>query len=160
MGTNQENTPSSDKKETGSRNNPGHEETRKSELQQATRDRRHMENGHMTAGGTAGRRNAKTIIRGTRSTEESSLQSGETWLFVGGLHHSTQEEALINYIKRNGIEGEIQCERLDTRGRNRAFKAGIPLSDISSVKTPDFLPQGVTVKRHSFRRPWSTGVEL
>lgn len=160
LGTNQENTLSNDEKETGSRNNPGHEETSKAELQQTTRDHRHMENGHTTTGGTAGRRNANTIIRGTRLMEESSLQSGETWLFVGGLHHNTQEDALINYIKRNGVEGEIQCERLDTRGRNRAFKVGIPLSYISSVKTPDFWPQGVTVKRYSFRRPWSTGVEL
>lgn len=98
-------------------------------------------------------------IRGTKPTELSELQGGCAWLYVGGLHQNTEEEKLLSFLKNNGISGDLECERLETKGRNRAFKLGLPLSELDKVKRSEFWPQGITVRRYNFRQR-NPGVEL
>ena len=81
-------------------------------------------------------------------------------MYIGSLHHTTREETLINFLQKNGITGDIQCEMLETKGRNKSFKFGLPLGELDKVKSSEFWPKGVAIRRFNFRRQGRTGVEL
>ena len=44
---------------------------------------------------------------------------------------------------RKGIEGEIDCEQLETKGRSKGFKVGFNLEELQKMEDPDFLPKNI-----------------
>ena len=93
------------------------------------------------------------FIRGTRKKEEE-LRATErmAWIFIGKLKQSTSKEAIVRYLGKHGIQGNIECERLDTRGNKKAYKVGFPLHYLGKTKNPVFWPEGIIVRRFQFRR--------
>ncbi|PSN53919.1 hypothetical protein C0J52_02455 [Blattella germanica] len=76
-----------------------------------------------------GRRNRRRQqVIGTMA-EETDLKAGQriTWIYVGRVHEQTSTAMLIQHVKRNGIKEEIECEEVETPGRLKAFKLGIPI---------------------------------
>ena len=55
------------------------------------------------------------------------------------------------YLQKNGITDSIECEELQTRGRNKASRLGIPYSHLPQVEILDFWPKGVHVGCFQFR---------
>lgn len=104
-----------------------------------------------------------TGIQGTRPFDTAcNLRAADrkAWLFIGRLHPTTDAETLTFHLKDAGIQGEIECEQIETRGRTKAFKIGIPFEDRERATTPEIWPEGILVRRFSFRRPTFEGVRL
>lgn len=91
-------------------------------------------------------------VYGTKE-ETGDLQAAikMAWLFVGRLRDNTTADTLKTYLQKNGITDSIECEELQTRGRNKAFRLGIPYSHLPQVELPEFWPKGVRVGRFQFR---------
>ena len=73
------------------------------------------------------------------------------WLYIGRLQEETDIQNVIKYLKESRITGEIDCEQLETRGRNRAFKIGFDFDKLEEVNDPDFWPRNVLVRPFRFR---------
>lgn len=86
--------------------------------------------------------------------EDRELQAGDrmAWIYVGQLKQSTREQHIIQYLTNNGVEGDIACEDLRSRGPHKAFKVGIPFESLADTTDPSFWPRGVRVRRFRFRR--------
>ena len=100
------------------------------------------------------RRRISSTIIGTKHNDDEDIQpaSRNAWLYVGKLRSSTTEQGLKNYFQRNGIEREIECEMLNTRGTMKAFKVGIPFEYLNEVGKAEFWPAGIHVRRFRFFR--------
>ncbi|KAJ4426308.1 hypothetical protein ANN_27122 [Periplaneta americana] len=96
----------------------------------------------------------KAKIQGTKPPSVCTLKPAEhkMWLYVGKLHPETSSEDLTCFIKANEIREEIECEQLETKGKNRAFRVGIPLKYNDKINAPEAWPEGVLVRRYIFRR--------
>lgn len=92
--------------------------------------------------------------------EKTDIQSGIAFIYVGGCKETTDEEKLTNFLERNGISGDIKCERLETKGINRAFKVCVQISELQKIYSPDLWPRGLTVRRFQFRRPRNNDAEI
>ena len=105
------------------------------------------------------RRNQETLI-GTGTDAENQLEAATrlAWLYVGRLKQNTTEDILTNFLRKNGVS-DIDCEQLNSIGRNKAFKVGIPFQHFDMVNKPEFWPAGVTVRRFRLRGSCS-GVSL
>lgn len=103
-----------------------------------------------------------TRIIGTKETSNGRIRAGErtAWIYVGRLHYTTEKEDIITYLKEGGIKGKIEGEQLNTAGRNKSFKIGIPYEEKSKAEQPDFWPEGVIVRQYTFRRAQETGIRL
>lgn len=101
----------------------------------------------------------ETVI-GTK--EDGELQAGErmAWLFVGRLKSTTTAETLKNYLGKNGIDGDVDVEEIQTRGRTKAFRVGFRFSHLEKTESADFWPKGVLALRFLFRRARYEGVSL
>ena len=99
------------------------------------------------------RQNRKITI-GTKQAEEDELQAAvkNAWLYVGKLKSSTTRDVLLGYLRRNGITGELDCEELQSKGRMKSFRIGVPLGFLNKVGNAEFWPQGILVRRFDFRR--------
>ena len=64
----------------------------------------------------------------------------------------TSKEAIVRYLGKHGIQGNIECEELETRENKKAYKVGFPLHYLGKTKNPAFWPEGVIVRRFQFRR--------
>ncbi|KAJ4441180.1 hypothetical protein ANN_11031 [Periplaneta americana] len=91
----------------------------------------------------------ETVI-GTK--EDGELQAGErmAWLFVGRLKSTTTAETLKNYLGKNGIDGDVDVEEIQTRGRTKAFRVGFRFSHLEKTESADFWPKGVLALRFLF----------
>ena len=91
---------------------------------------------------------------GTKSTKNEDIQAAQryAWLFLGRLKEDTTPDKVKNYLQNNGIQGNLNCEEIESRGRNKAFKIGIPFEYLETVNASDFWPEGVLIKRYLFRR--------
>jgi hypothetical protein len=76
------------------------------------------------------------------------------WRYVGKLDTKTRKEG-------NGINGEIECDKLNSLSRNKAFKIGFPSSFAGTVDKEEFWPKGILIRPFRFRR-WEDkqGIEL
>jgi hypothetical protein len=94
-----------------------------------------------------------TRVIGTRQNEDS-LQAAErtAWLYVGHLKTETNTETVKNYLRKNSIEGELDCEELPGKGTNKAFRVGVPFKDLDRINSPDFWPSGVMIRRFRWFR--------
>ncbi|KAJ4451905.1 hypothetical protein ANN_03383 [Periplaneta americana] len=111
-------------------------------------------------------RTPQTIQQGpsTGSTEEEcelEVADKMAWLYIGRLKPNITTNNVRKFLKRNGFKGNIECEKLSTRGERKAFKIGFPYSYLENTQKTDFWPQGIVVRRYHFRRKAEdTGVEL
>ena len=108
-----------------------------------------------------GRRNRRRQqVIGTMA-EETDLKAGQrmSWIYVRRLHEQTIA-TLIQHVKKNGIRGEIECEEVETPGRLKAFKLGIPFEALEEVKQLNFWPCGVLMKKYIFRKQSQFGARL
>lgn len=85
---------------------------------------------------------------------EAELQAAEkkAWLYVGQLRESTTVDTVKEYLKKNGVEGDIDCEELNTKGNSKAFKLGIQFNFLEDVENSQFWPVNVRVRRFRFFR--------
>ncbi|KAJ9583591.1 hypothetical protein L9F63_022064 [Diploptera punctata] len=65
---------------------------------------------------------------GTKTTKNEDIQAAQryAWLFLGRLKEDTTPDKVKNYLLNNDIQGNLICEEIASRGRNKAFKIGIP----------------------------------
>ena len=93
-----------------------------------------------------------TVVIGTKNDDD--LQAGDktAWLYVGKLRQNTTKETVIRFLNKNGIDGDIKCEDLNSRGYHKAYKIGIPFQYLGNTNKPEFWPAGVIVRRFRFRR--------
>lgn len=93
---------------------------------------------------------------GTKVNNDEDIQAAQknAWLFIGRFKEGTTARNVIKYLEINGIQGRIECEELESRGRNRAFKLGIPYSYMEEAIKPGFWPQGIIIRRFRFRRTY------
>lgn len=86
-------------------------------------------------------------------TETGELKAGirMSWLYIGRLHETTTAEKLKDYVQNKGINGDIECEELNIRGRLKAFKIGIPYESLEDINKAEAWPTGVLVKKYLFR---------
>ncbi|PSN58419.1 hypothetical protein C0J52_02796 [Blattella germanica] len=106
--------------------------------------------------------NKNARIIGKKETNNGMLRAGErtAWLYIGRLHHTTEKEDILTYLKEGGINGKIEGEQLNTRGGNRSFKIGIPYEEKCKAEQPEFWPEGVIVRQYTFRRNQESGIRL
>ncbi|KAJ4432700.1 hypothetical protein ANN_21329 [Periplaneta americana] len=99
------------------------------------------------------RRNAP-IILGTKQSNDEELQpEGKTaWLYIGKVRNGTTGKNVKDYLMKNGIKEIKECEMLKTEGHMKAFKIGIPFEALQITENPDLWPEGIIVRRFSFRR--------
>ena len=99
---------------------------------------------------------------GANGKENSQLKvaSRKAWLHVGKLDDTTTTDDVIVYLQQDGIEGEIICEALETKGRNKAFIIGFNFEDLKKTDDPNFWPKYVLVRPFRFRRAEQQGVLL
>ncbi|PSN31063.1 hypothetical protein C0J52_28439 [Blattella germanica] len=71
-----------------------------------------------------------------------------------------EKEDLVNYLHDNGVQGEIICYQLETKGVNKAFRIGIPFNSIQMVNEPEFWPVGILIRQYIFGSQRSTGIRL
>lgn len=92
-------------------------------------------------------------VIGTRKEVDSELEAAVrmAWLYVGKLKHSTTADLVTNFLKKNGVDGNVECEKLTTQGRNSAFKVGFPLDHLDRVNNAEFWPDGTVIRRFRFR---------
>ncbi|KAJ9596700.1 hypothetical protein L9F63_012304 [Diploptera punctata] len=105
---------------------------------------------------------AGNIADGSKKTDDE-LQAADrkAWLYIGKLRKNTTTESLTRYLERNGIQGEITCEELNTLGDTKAFKVSFPLHQLKETEQPDFWPMGIRVRRFRFRKTYrDEGVDL
>ena len=97
------------------------------------------------------RRNKETLI-GTGSDAENQLEAATclAWLYVGRLKQNTTEEVITSFLRRNGVS-DIDCKQLNSIGRNKVFKVGIPFQHFDMVNKSEFWPAGMTVRRFHLR---------
>jgi hypothetical protein len=103
------------------------------------------------------------VVTGCGQNPDSQLQAAirKAWIYVGRLHTRTEQETVTKFLQTNGIEGDIECEDLPTKGKNKSFKIGIDFRYIDSMQEPNFCPEGVIVQPFRFRfRRDGTGVSL
>lgn len=103
-----------------------------------------------------GNRRQQRQTVGTRN--ENRLLAGEqtAWLFVGRIHSTMTCSDIESFLQSNNINS-IDCEEIPTRGRNKAFKVGVPFDALDNINHPDFWPKGVIVRRYIFRRQYHAG---
>lgn len=99
----------------------------------------------------ANRPNQRNI--GTMDPTTTELQAGTqyAWIYIGRLHQSTTTGKVKTHIRNQGVEDEIECEELNTKGTLRAYKVGIPFKHATRVNAPEFWPEGVVVRRFRFQ---------
>lgn len=103
----------------------------------------------------------QTIGTNTRMDEDIQAAQRYAWLFLGRLKEDTTADKVKKYLHKNGIQGNTICEEIESRGRNKAFKLGIPLEYLGEANDPNFWPEGVVVRRYRFRRTYQNeGVSL
>jgi hypothetical protein len=102
--------------------------------------------------GTEGLPPRRPIARGRRE-ETSIIQAVESkiWLHVSRLLPSTEREHMEEYLRKNGVQGNISCQEVSNRFSNKAFKIGVPLQYRETVYSEDFWPSGI--KFRAFRAP-------
>jgi hypothetical protein len=95
-------------------------------------------------------------------TETSKLKAGlhMTWLYVGRLHETTTTEKLKTHLQGKGINGDIEYEEINTPGRLKAFKLGIPYESLERLNKAEAWPAGVLVKKYLIRRDRPEGAKL
>lgn len=95
-------------------------------------------------------------------TEASDIQAGQrrTWLYIGRLHETTTAEKVKDYVQKKGINGVVECEEVDTPGKLKAFKLGIPHDELEIINKAEAWPTGVLVKKYIFRRFGREGSRL
>ena len=108
---------------------------------------------------TSRNRYKRRAIIGTKEyhtdTSTTKIQAGEkmTWRYVGKLEAKTKSRDLQSYLEEGGVNGEVLVEELNTKGRNKAFKIGVPLTETPKVDCSQFWPKGVIIR--PFRVPWT-----
>lgn len=100
----------------------------------------------------AKRRN-REIVGGKDTKNGMRAATKKAWLFVGRLHEETTEEDLSSYLTDNGITGEITCERIEIKGRNKAYKVGMDFENLEKTNEPSFWPKNVLIRTYRFPRP-------
>ena len=108
------------------------------------------------------RRKANTHIIGTGESKETLLRAADqkAWLYIGRLHQTTEREDLINHMRMNNIMGTIECEELEVRGTNKAFRVGIQFDMKQQAGQPRLWPKGVVVRQYIFRRQQNQGIRI
>lgn len=119
------------------------------------------EESHQPTWAEVSRRHRPKIV-GTRRNQDNTLKAADRtgWLYVGKIHPSMRKEDVMNYLQDSGIQGNIECDQLDTKGYNKAFRIGVPFQCLESINHPEFWPEGVLVRQYIFRNPRNTGVIL
>ncbi|KAJ4432548.1 hypothetical protein ANN_21171 [Periplaneta americana] len=84
--------------------------------------------------------------RGIAYTNRLKAEERNVWIYVGRLSSETTADDITRYLKENGIEHVSECEMLDTRGTNRAFKLAVPFRYHDIIFSPDFWPEDVTFR--------------
>ena len=106
--------------------------------------------------GTEGQPSRRPIARGRR--EETSIKQAvesNIWLHVSRLIPSTEKEHMEEYLRKNGIQGNISCQEVSNRFSNKAFKIGVSLQYRETVYSEDLWPSGI--KFRYFRASWKYG---
>lgn len=91
----------------------------------------------------------------TYSTKiENELQAAnrKAWLYIGHLHQNTTPEKVERHLKNLDVKEISECEEIQTKGSLKAFKVGIPLTDLQKITNPESWPEGVIVRRYRFFR--------
>jgi hypothetical protein len=105
-------------------------------------------------------------IIGTRKEPnegQTILQAGTrmAWRYVGKLDTKTRKKDMVRYLQGNGINGEIECEELNSLSKNKAFKTGFHSSFAGTVDKEKFWPKRILIRPFRFQR-WEDkqGTEL
>ena len=95
------------------------------------------------------RRRRPTQVIGTKEDSENLLEAGirKAWLYLGKLKEGTRENSVIQFLKRNKINGDVTCEQFPTKGRFKSFKVGIEMQHLETVQKAEFWPKGIAVRR-------------
>lgn len=103
------------------------------------------------------KRNANIV--GSKQTTNGKFKAGtrKAWLYIGRIHETTTTEDIITFLEEGGIDGQIECQELTTKGRNKSFMLGINLEEKEKTDNPDFWPQDVIVRQYRFRGQQSQG---
>ena len=92
---------------------------------------------------TRGRKGGNNIIQAIES---------KIWLHVSRLKTDTREGQLVEYLRKNGVKGDISCQELGNRLNDKAFKIGVPTQYETLIYSEDFWPTGIRFRK--FRAPW------
>ena len=93
------------------------------------------------------------MARGRREgNNKLRVVESKLWLHISRLSQETEEQDIIDYLKENGIEGNIDCQELSNRNTDKAFKIGVPLKYKEIIYNEDLWPSGI--KFRPFRAPW------
>ena len=95
----------------------------------------------------------EVIRRSRRNSTTGALRAGSrrAWLYIGRIHDSMTVKDVTKYLKDGGIEGDIECQELTTKGRNKAYKIGINFEEKEKTDKPEFWPQNIIVRQYRFR---------
>jgi len=98
----------------------------------------------------------------TTENNDEDIQAAQrnAWLFIGRLKEGTRAENIKKFLQKKGIQGEIECEELRSRGKNKAFKLGIPYDYLEEVQDPLFWPKEIIIRRFRFRKYSQEGISL
>lgn len=102
-------------------------------------------------------------VVGTKTNTGDDIQAAQktAWLFIGRLKEDTSPDSIIKYLQKNSIMEVIECEEVETRGRTKAFKLGIPFRYLEEIEDPGFWPEGIIIRRFRFRRTYhNKGISL
>lgn len=101
-----------------------------------------------------GKRRQETIV-GTGTVDQSSeFKAAEknVWVYVGGVNANVTKDIIINYVKQKTHLEHIECDELNTIGKNKSFKVGLLSKFQEQVYDPGFWPCGTLIRRFNLFR--------
>lgn len=93
---------------------------------------------------------------GTGTENSHGFESGvvRTWLYLGRVKKSVDNEIVVKYIKTKLKDDEdVLCEEVNPLGFYKSFKVGVTSKHHEELYKPEFWPTGTIVRRFNFFRP-------
>lgn len=98
-----------------------------------------------------GQRRYTKTQRGTAKQGMLKAAERNAWIYIGRLASETTTDDITQYIFQNGIDTVNECEMLNTRGNNKAFKLAVPFRYRERVLDPEFWPEEVVFRPFRIR---------
>lgn len=90
----------------------------------------------------------------SKDTAENELTASprRIWIHIGRCKQATTEEQVVSYLGKKCPGEKFDVMKLESKGRNAAFRIGAPQNLRDKVYEASFWPESITVKRFFFRR--------
>lgn len=100
------------------------------------------------------KRRRQPSVFGTKAkVDAAGLEGAEprVWLYVGHTKPGTTCENVLDYLRINLKNNDVNCEKLNAKGQYPSFKISAPGDLKDTLHDPQFWPMGVIVRRFTFR---------